>query len=121
MTCSRAAWRSGKFHRTLEIQSLSLYVKAKGQNLTFEITGITLLSIGGNIVSRVLLNRLIPTLAEENISQSQCGFKASRSTSGMNFVLQQIQEECRKQNIDLYTAFILFTKAFDTVKVCGRY
>ena len=33
----------------------------------------------------------------------------------MIFVLMQIQEKCREQNIGLYTAFVDLTKAFDTV------
>ena len=40
--------------------------------------GITLLSIAGKILVRVLMNRLIPTIAQENMSESQCVFKSSR-------------------------------------------
>ena len=33
----------------------------------------------------------------------------------MVFVLRQIQEKCREQNMGLYAVFIDLTKAFDTV------
>ena len=33
----------------------------------------------------------------------------------MIFVLRQIQEKCRQQNVGLYAAFVDLTKAFDTV------
>ena len=33
----------------------------------------------------------------------------------MIFVLGQIQEKCREQNMGLYAAFVDLTKAFDTV------
>ena len=39
--------------------------------------GITLLSIAGKILARVLLNRLIPTIAQENTPESQCGFRSN--------------------------------------------
>ena len=37
----------------------------------------------------------------------------------MIFVLRQIQEKCREQNIGLYAAFVDLTKAFDTVSHDG--
>uniref|UniRef100_UPI0025F63694 RNA-directed DNA polymerase n=1 Tax=Thiolapillus sp. TaxID=2017437 RepID=UPI0025F63694 len=81
--------------------------------------GITLLSIAGKILARVLLNRLIPTIAQENTPESQCGFRSNRGTVDMIFVLRQIQEKCREQNMGLYAAFVDLTKAFDTVSRDG--
>ena len=37
----------------------------------------------------------------------------------MDFVLRQIQEKCREQNIGLYAAFVDLTEAFDTVSRDG--
>ena len=37
----------------------------------------------------------------------------------MTFVLRQIQEKCREQNMGLYAAFVDLTKAFDTVSRDG--
>ena len=37
----------------------------------------------------------------------------------MIFVLRQIQEKCREQNMGLYAAFLDLTKAFDTVSCDG--
>ena len=47
--------------------------------------------------------------------ESQCGFRSNRGTVDMIFVLRQIQQKCREQNIGLYAAFVDLTKAFDTV------
>ena len=77
--------------------------------------GITLLSIAGKVLAHLMLNRLIPTIAEENAPESQCGFWANRGTTDMVFVLRQIQEKCREQNMGLFVVFIDLTKAFDTV------
>ena len=39
----------------------------------------------------------------------------------MIFVLRQIQEKCREQNMGLYAAFVDLTKAFDTVSRDGQW
>ena len=81
--------------------------------------GINLLSIASKILARVLLNRLIPTIAQENTPESQCGFRSERGTLDMIFVLRQIQKKYREQNMGLYAAFVDLTKAFDTVSRDG--
>ena len=63
----------------------------------------------------VSLNRLIPTIAQENTPESQCEFRSNRGTADMIFVLGQIQEKYREQNIGLYTASVDLTTVFDTV------
>ena len=66
-----------------------------------------------------LLNRLIPTIAQENTPESQCGFRSNRRTTDMIFVLRQIQEKCREQNMGLYAAFVDLTKAANTGEIQG--
>ena len=39
----------------------------------------------------------------------------------MIFVLRQIQEKCREQNMGLFAAFVDLTKAFDTVNRDGQW
>ena len=57
---------------------VSLY-KYKGEKSDCSnYRGIILLSIAGKILARVLLNRLIPTIAQENTPESQCGFRSNR-------------------------------------------
>ena len=94
---------------------VSLYKNKEVKSGCSNYRGITLLSIAGKVLSRLKLNRLIPTIAEENAPESQCGFRANRGTTDMVFVLRQIQEKCREQNMGLFVAFIDLTKAFDTV------
>ena len=81
--------------------------------------GITLLSIAGKILARILLNRLIPSVAANHLPESQCGFRSNRGTTDMVFVLRQLQEKCREQNKGLYITFVDLTKAFDTVSRNG--
>jgi len=77
--------------------------------------GISLLSIAGKILARVLLNRLNMMIAPNVLPESQCGFRSGRGTMDMIFCLRQTQEKCIEQNMPLYAVFIDFTKAFDTV------
>ena len=71
--------------------------------------------IAGKVLARILLYRLIPSIIEDFTPESQCGFRANRGTTDIIFVLRQIQEKYREQNMGLFVAFIDLTKAFDTV------
>ena len=82
--------------------------------------GISLLSIVGKLYSRVVLMRL-QKLAERVYPESQCGFRAERSTVDIIFSLRQLQEKCREQQKSLYVAFVDLTKAFDMVSREGLF
>ena len=45
--------------------------------------------------------------------------QVQQRTTDMIFVLRQIQQKCREQNMDLYAAFVDLTKAIDTVSRDG--
>ena len=81
--------------------------------LLYNNQGITLISIAGKILARVLLNRLVPSITADHMPESQCSFRAS--TADMVFALRQLQEKCREQNKGLYITFVDLTKVFDTV------
>ena len=83
--------------------------------------GISLLSIAGKIMPRIILNRINRKLTPNILPETQCGFKNNRSTIDMVFSLWQIQEKCLEQNMEVYAVFIDFTKAFDTVSREGRW
>ena len=61
---------------------------------------------------KILLNRLVPTRAEEHRLESQCG-------TDTVFVVRQLQEKCRKQNKGMYATFVDLTKTIDTVSRKG--
>ena len=98
------------------MQQLSTYSKGKGILKSVTIIGISLLSIAGKILARVLLNRLNEHLERSGLlPESQCGFRKNRGTIDMIFTARQLQEKCQEQNVDLYMTFVDLTKAFDTV------
>ena len=78
--------------------------------------GISLLSVAGNILARVPLNRLNEHLERSGLlPESQRGFRKNRGTIDMIFTARQLQEKCQEQNVDLYMTFVDLTKSFDTV------
>ena len=95
-------------------------VKRKGDKSSCDnYRGISLLSVAGKILCKVILNRLNTHLLDETLPESQCGFRKNRGTVDMIFCARQIQEKCIEQNKDLYILFVDLTKAFDTVPRSG--
>ena len=76
--------------------------------------GISLLSIAGKILARIINSR-ISGLAESLQPESQCGYRTERDTVDMIFAVRQLQEKCREQHQDLYLIFVDLTNAFDSV------
>ena len=81
--------------------------------------GISLLSIAGKALARVLLNCLIVHLERGLLPESKCGFWKECGTMDMVFAARQLQEKCQEQNADLYSTYVNLTKAFDTVSRDG--
>ena len=91
--------------------------KGKGNPQVYDNhRGISLLSIAGKILARVLLNRSNEHLGQTGLLQeSQCGFRKDRETIDMIFTARHLHEKCQEQNVDLNMAFVDLTKAFGTV------
>lgn len=117
LTCLfTAMWTQEKLPQDMKDASIIHLYKRKGnRNSCDNHRGISLLSIAGKILARVLLNRLIAHLERDLLPESQCGFRAGRSTIDMIFAARQLQEKCQEQHVGLYTTFVDLTKAFDTV------
>ena len=107
----------GEKKPSLKNASIIHLFKRKGNpQLCDNHRGVSLLSIAGKILARVLLNRLNEHLEQSwPLPESQCGFRKDRGTNGMVFTARQLQEKCQEQNMDLYIIFVDLTKAFDTV------
>jgi len=66
------------------------------------------------MLAKIVLNR-IRYINKDVLPESQCGFRAARSTTGMIFTLRQLQEMAIEQCQPFYVVFVDFSKAFDTV------
>ena len=111
-----AMWTQEKLPQDFKDASIIHLYKRKGNRSSCDNhRGISLLSIAGKILARVLLSRLNAHLERDLLPESQCGFRVGRSTVDMIFAARQLQEKCQEQNVGLYTTFVDLTKAFDTV------
>ena len=99
---------------------ITLYKNKGGRSDCNKYRRLYLPSIVGKVFARVVLARL-QVLAERIYPESQCGFRAKRSTVDMIFSVRQLQEKCREQQMPLYIAFIDLTKAFDHVSRKGLF
>ena len=54
-------------------------------------------------------------MSEANLPEAQYGFHPWHSMVNVIYSVRQVQEKCIVQNLDLYSAFINLTKAFNTV------
>ena len=94
---------------------IHLYKRKGSRQACDNHRGISLLSIAGKILARILLNRLTVHLDQGLLPESQCGFRKERGTIDMVFAARQLQEKCQEQNFDLFSTYVDLTKAFDTV------
>ncbi|XP_005102894.1 uncharacterized protein LOC101847595 [Aplysia californica] len=109
-------WNEGKFPQQFKDANIIHIYKRKGNRQNCDNhRGISLLSIAGKILARVLLNRLLHHLEQGLLPETQCGFWAKRGTTDMIFAARQLQEKCQEQHCDLLVTFVDLTKAFDTV------
>ena len=114
-------WRDGSVPQDMRDANIVTLYKNKGDRSDCNnYRGISLLSTVGKLFARVALKRL-QVLAERVYPDSQCGFRADRSTIDMVFSLRQLQEKCREQRQPLFVAFIDLTKAFDLVSREGLF
>ena len=112
-------WQEGAVPQDMRDSNIITIYKNKDEmNDCNNYMGISLRSIVGKVFARVILIRL-QKLAERIYPESQCGFRAERSTIDMIFSLRQLQEKCREQHV--YIASIDLTKAFDLVSRDGLF
>ncbi|VDP26045.1 unnamed protein product [Schistosoma curassoni] len=76
--------------------------------------GITLLSVPGKFFNRVLLNRMKDAV-DAQIQDQQTGFRKDRPFTDRIATLRNIVEQSVEWNSSLYTKFIDYEKAFDSV------
>ena len=89
-------WEEGTIPQDVRDAKIITLYKNKGERSDCNnYRGISLLGIVGKAFARVILNRL-QQLAERVYPESQCGFRAKRSTIDMVFSLRHLQEKCRE-------------------------
>ena len=88
-------WEKGTLPQDLRDAVIVSLYKNKGEKSDCSnYRSITLLSIANKFLARVLLNRLIPTIAQENTPENQCGFRSNGGSTDSFKILGQIYESC---------------------------
>ena len=78
--------------------------------------GITLTSCLGKLFCLILYNCLIPTLENNNVyCKEQAGFRQDYRTPDHIFLLRSIIKKYTTKNNKLFTCFVEFSKAFDSI------
>ena len=76
--------------------------------------GIMLLSVPGKVLNRVMLERMKKTV-DQKLRDNQAGFRQNRSCADQIATLRIIIEQSLEFTSPLYTVFIDFQKAFDSL------
>ena len=76
--------------------------------------GIALLEVVGKLVARVVQNRL-QVLAEDELPESQCGFRRNRGCADAIFSVRQLVEKSYEHRSKLFCVFVDLRKAYDSV------
>ena len=109
-------WERGSVPQHLKDASIVHLYKHKGNRCVCDNhRGISLLSVTGKILARVIPNRLNISLSDLVLPETQCGFRSGRGTVDMIFSLRQLQEKIREGNKELYIIFVDLAEALDTV------
>ena len=111
----RSHWEKETLPQAFKDTFVHIYKRKGNKRKCDNHRGISLLSIAGKILARVLLNRLLKHLEQDHLPESQCGFRTGRGTIDMIFAGRQLQEKSMEQRQDLYISFIDLKKAFDSV------
>ena len=73
-----------------------------------------MLSVPCKVLNRVMLQRL-KTAVDDKLRDNQAGFRQNRSCEDQLVTLRIILEQSHEFNSSLYTVFVDFTNAFDSL------
>ncbi len=76
--------------------------------------GLTLLSLPGNVYTRVLERRVQPIVVPQ-VQEEQCGFRPGRGTMDQLFTLARVLEGARDFAQPVYMCFVDLEMAYDSV------
>lgn len=110
-------WVNGEIGKGWEIGRIYPIYKAGEIGDAANYRGITLLNTGYKLLATIITARLREWIETNGVlKESQAGFRSGRGTRDHVFVLNSlINNQLKKKGGKLYTAFVDFKAAFDTV------
>ena len=76
--------------------------------------GISLLDVVGKVLAKVIQQRL-QTIVEEEVADSQCGFRCNCGCNDMIFRTRQLIKKAVERNTKAFLLFVDLRKAYDSV------
>ena len=76
--------------------------------------GISLLDVTGKVFARILQERL-QSVVEDQLPDSQCGFRKGRGCVDMLYCARQLVEKTYEHNTKMFLLFVDLRKAYDSV------
>ena len=108
-------WRGGKVSPQWKY-AIIMVLHKKDRTECGNYRGISQVAHAGKILLKIIARRLSEYCERVGIlPEQQSGFRSSRSTTDMMFVIRRLQELARKKRIPLHVCFIDLTKAYDSV------
>ena len=94
----RAVWEAEEIpQQWKDARIVSIYKRKGDRAICGNSRGISLLSVAGKILAKVLLTRLNMYIVDRVCPESQCGFRRERGTVDLVFVGDN-SRKCREQN-----------------------
>ena len=86
-------------------------MEGKNRNTVVDHRGISLLSVVGKILMRIILDRSrsVPVLQEQH------GFRRANGTDAATFVTKRVMEEAKRCGVPLVVTFLDLAKAYDSI------
>ena len=106
-------WETAELPQDLKDASIMTIYKNKGDKRECKnYCGISLLSVAGKCLAKIILRCLVSNITDNILPESQCSF-----WSGGHDLLTQTapKEKCVEQQRNLYITFVDLTKAFDII------
>ena len=112
---SNMIYNQGSFPNELNKSIFITILKVNGTIKCEKHRTICMMSHVTKLVLRIVINRIRGRTLDE-IAPVQYGFMPDKGTGNVIFVLRRLVERSVEKQRDVYTCFIDYSKAFDTVK-----
>ena len=89
-----------------DVLLITIYKNNDDRAICFNSRGIALLGNAGKVLARILLKRLTASISEDITPETQCIFRAGRSTVDMISAAKQLMKKSREQHRDVYIALV---------------
>ena len=109
LTCWSSCKTPSKFRKA---NIIKIYKRKGDRAICRNSRGLSLLDVAGKILAKVLLARLLTHVTDNVIPESQCGFRADRSTLDMVFVCRQLLEKMPRATATLQCSLCRSDKSF---------